>query len=122
MKRLFISTTGRQISLAIVEKELEKSSLVNQTATLEVPKPSENLSHAIEGHLVRYFRALGEDEPVSGLHGRILAEVERPLILATLHHTSGNQIKAAAILGVNRNTLRKKIRELKISTNRAEYR
>ena len=122
LKRLFISTTGRQISLAIVEKELEKSSSVNQRATLEVPKPSENLSHAIEGHLVHYFRALGEDEPVSGLHGRILAEVERPLILATLHHTSGNQIKAAAILGVNRNTLRKKIRELKISTNRAEYR
>tara|TARA_B100000963_G_scaffold24808_1_gene18601 strand:- start:593 stop:2023 length:1431 start_codon:yes stop_codon:yes gene_type:complete len=122
LKRLFISTTGRQISLAIVEKELEKSLWVNQKAPLEVPKPSENLSHAIERHLVHYFRALGEDEPVSGLHGRILAEVERPLILATLHHTSGNQIKAAAMLGVNRNTLRKKIRELKISTNRAEYR
>ena len=122
LKRLFISTTGRQISLAIVKKELEKSLLVNQEAILEVPKSSENLSHAVEGHLARYFRALGGDEPVSGLHGRILAEVERPLILATLHHTSGNQIKAAAILGVNRNTLRKKIRELNISTNRAEYR
>ena len=122
LKRLFISTTGRQISLAIVEKELEKSSSVNEKASLEVPKPSENLSHAIEGHLVRYFKALGEDEPVSGLHSQILAEVERPLILATLHHTSGNQIKAAALLGLNRNTLRKKIRELKISTNRAEYR
>ena len=122
LEQLFISTTGRQISLAFVEKELDKSSSVNQNATLEIPEPSENLSHAIEGHLVRYFRTLGEDEPVSGLYGRILAEVERPLILATLHHTSGNQIKAAAILGVNRNTLRKKIRELKISTDRAEYR
>ena len=121
LKRLFISTTGRQISVAIVEKELEKLSSVNQKASLEVLKPSENLSHAVEGHLARYFRALGGDEPVSGLHGRILAEVERPLILATLRHTSGNQIKAAAILGVNRNTLRKKIRELNISTNRAEY-
>ena len=106
----------------LVKKELEKSFLVNQKAKLEVPRPSENLSHAVEGHLARYFKALGGDEPVSGLHGRILAEVERPLILATLHHTSGNQIKAAAILGVNRNTLRKKIRELNISTNRAEYR
>ena len=122
LKRLFNSTTGRQISLTIVEKELEKSSSVNKKATLEVTKPSENLSHAVEGHLTRYFRALGGDEPISGLHGRILAEVERPLILATLHHTSGNQIKAATILGVNRNTLRKKIRELNISTNRAEYR
>ena len=122
LKQLFISTTGRQISLAIVKKELQKSLSVNQKAILEVPKSSENLSHAVEGHLARYFRALGGDEPVSGLHGRILAEVERPLILATLRHTSGNQIKAAAILGVNRNTLRKKIRELNISTNRAEYR
>ena len=122
LKQLFISTTVSQISLAIVKKELEKSLSVNQKAILEVPKSSENLSHAVEGHLARYFRALGGDEPVSGLHGRILAEVERPLILATLRHTSGNQIKAAAILGVNRNTLRKKIRELNISTNRAEYR
>ena len=122
LKQLFISTTGSQISLAIAKKELEKSLSVNQKATLEVPKSSENLSHAVEGHLARYFRALGGDEPVSGLHGRILAVVERPLILATLRHTSGNQIKAAAILGVNRNTLRKKIRELNISTNRAEYR
>ncbi len=122
MKQLFISTTGRQISLAIVKKELEKSLSVNQKAILEVPKSSENLSHAVEGHLARYFRALGGDEPVSGLYGQILAEVERPLIQVTLRHTSGNQIKAAAILGVNRNTLRKKIRELNISTNRAEYR
>ena len=122
LKQLFISTDGRQISLAIVKKALEKSSSVNQRAILEVPKSSENLSHAVEGHLARYFRALGGDEPASGLHGRILAEVERPLILATLRHSSGNQIKAAAILGVNRNTLRKKIRELNISTNRAEYR
>ncbi len=122
LKQLFISTTGRQISLAIVKKELEKSLSVNQKAVLEVPKSSENLSHAVEGHLARYFRALGGDEPVSGLHGRILVEVERPLILETLRHTSGNQIKAAAILGVNRNTLRKKIRELNISTNRADYR
>lgn len=122
LKQLFISTTGRQISLAVVEKELEKLLSVKQKAILEVSSPSENLSHAIEGHLARYFRALDGDEPDSGLYDRILAEVERPLILAMLHHTSGNQIKAAAILGLNRNTLRKKIRELNISTNRAEYR
>ena len=122
LKRLYISTTGRQISLAVVKKELEKSLLVKQEAFSELPRPSENLSHAVEGHLARYFKALDGDEPVFDLYDRILTEVERPLILATLHYTSGNQIKAAAILGLNRNTLRKKIRELNISTNRAEYR
>ena len=87
-----------------------------------MPKSSENLSDAVQGHLARYFKALDRDEPDTGLYDRILIEVERPLILATLHHTSGNQIKAAAILGLNRNTLRKKIRELNISTDRSEYR
>jgi len=52
--------------------------------------------------------------PAAGLHGRILKEVERPLISLTLEATRGNQIKAAQLLGVNRNTLRKRIRELDI--------
>ena len=122
LKRLFISTTSHQISLAVVEKEVEKSLSVKQKALVVASRPSENLSDAVEGHLARYFKTLDQDEPDSGLYDRILTEVERPLILATLHHTSGNQIKAAAILGLNRNTLRKKIRELNISTNRSEYR
>ena len=45
---------------------------------------------------------------------RVIREVERPLITLTLQATRGNQIKAAEVLGVNRNTLRKKIKELGI--------
>jgi two-component system nitrogen regulation response regulator GlnG len=56
--------------------------------------------------------------PPTGLHGRILQEVERPLIEKVLAVTRGNQLKAAAVLGVNRNTLRKKIRELDIEVTR----
>jgi two-component system nitrogen regulation response regulator GlnG len=52
--------------------------------------------------------------PASGLYDRVLREIERPLIAATLGATRGNQIKAAHLLGLNRNTLRKKIRELDI--------
>ena len=122
LKRLFILTAGRQISSATAEKELQKSKALNQETAIEFVNSSENLSDAVKGHLARYFTALDGDEPDCGLYNRIVAEVERPLILATLNHTSGNQIRAAAILGVNRNTLRKKIRELNISTNRAEYR
>ena len=79
MKRLFMSTTGRQISLTVVEKEIAKSLLVKQKALMEAPRASENLSHAVEGHLARYFRALDRNEPDFGLYDRILAEVERPL-------------------------------------------
>jgi two-component system nitrogen regulation response regulator GlnG len=56
--------------------------------------------------------------PTAGLYDRILFEVERPLILQTLSATRGNQIKAAEILGLNRNTLRKKIRKLNIQVVR----
>jgi two-component system nitrogen regulation response regulator GlnG len=52
--------------------------------------------------------------PAPGLFDRILREVERPLIALTLEATRGNQIRAAEVLGLNRNTLRKKIRELSI--------
>ena len=57
--------------------------------------------------------------PPAGLYGRILREVERPLIARVLSETRGNQLRAAALLGVNRNTLRKKIRELDIEVMRA---
>ena len=56
--------------------------------------------------------------PSNGLYSRVLHEMERPLISMTLAATRGNQIKAAEILGLNRNTLRKKIRELDIEVVR----
>jgi two-component system nitrogen regulation response regulator GlnG len=56
--------------------------------------------------------------PPPGLYQRILAEVEYPLVLASMTATRGNQIKAAELLGVNRNTLRKKIRELGVNVYR----
>ena len=52
--------------------------------------------------------------PMRDIYDRVIAEVERPLIQMTLAATRGNQIKAAAMLGLNRNTLRKKIRDLDI--------
>ncbi len=52
--------------------------------------------------------------PAAGLYDRVLREIERPLINLSLAATRGNQIRAAELLGLNRNTLRKKIRELDI--------
>jgi two-component system nitrogen regulation response regulator GlnG len=54
---------------------------------------------------------LAGPEPVD-LYQRVLEKVERPLLESVLEHTGGNQIRAAAVLGINRNTLRKKIVEL----------
>jgi two-component system nitrogen regulation response regulator GlnG len=65
------------------------------------------------------FRRVRRDLPPSGLYQRVLEEVEYPLILAALTATRGNQIKAADLLGLNRNTLRKKIRELGVTVYRS---
>jgi DNA-binding protein Fis len=78
-----------------------------------------SLSDAASYHLERFFKAHDGDLPASGLHRRILTEVERPLIEMTLQATGGNQIKAARVLGLNRNTLRKKIKILRISITSA---
>lgn len=66
------------------------------------------------------FAAALPGVPAAGLYDRLLAEFERPLILQTLQATRGNQIRAAAILGINRNTLRKKIQTLGIATGRGD--
>jgi len=60
------------------------------------------------------FRSFGGANPQVGLYHRVLHDLEAPLIAATLAWTRGNQIKAAEILGLNRNTLRKKIRDLNL--------
>jgi len=75
---------------------------------------AESLSETVERQLRRYFDSHGDALPAQGLYDRVLREVERPLISLTLAATNGNQVKAADLLGLNRNTLRKKIRELDI--------
>jgi two-component system, NtrC family, nitrogen regulation response regulator GlnG len=73
----------------------------------------------MEGYLAQYFASHGDGLPASGLYDRVLHEVEGPLVNATLAATRGNQIKAAELLGLNRNTLRKKIRDLDIRVIRS---
>jgi two-component system nitrogen regulation response regulator GlnG len=77
------------------------------------------LSMSVEHHLNALFRTHGEQLPPAGLYHRILREVEGPLLSAALAATRGNQIKAAELLGLNRNTLRKKVRDLDIRLMRS---
>ena len=72
------------------------------------------LTKTVENKLKSYFSSHEGVLPAAGLYQRVLREVERPLIILTLEASYGNQIKAAEILGLNRNTLRKKILDLNI--------
>jgi len=78
-----------------------------------------SLSLSVEHHLSALFKEFGEELPPPGLYHRILREIEYPLISAALAATRGNQIKAAELLGLNRNTLRKKVRDLDVRLMRA---
>ncbi|WP_018687881.1 nitrogen regulation protein NR(I) [Ahrensia kielensis] len=73
------------------------------------------IAQAVELNMQKYFNSFGDGLPPPGLYHRLLSELEYPLLMATLTATRGNQIKAADILGLNRNTLRKKIRDLGVS-------
>jgi len=99
------------INVDLVEAELAHSS---PGTAAEERADEESLSDAIERHLRNYFSAHRDGLPAAGLYSRILHEMERPLINLALEATRGNQLQAASLLGLNRNTLRKKIRELDI--------
>ena len=83
-----------------------------------VEETADGLETAVNRRLAGEFAAASPGLPAAGLYDRLLAEVERPLILQALSATRGNQIRAAAVLGINRNTLRKKIQTLGIRTGR----
>jgi two-component system nitrogen regulation response regulator GlnG len=78
----------------------------------EATAAQEQFVSGIERYIADLFRSFGDSPPPVGLYHRVLRDLEVPLIAATLSVTRGNQIKAAEILGLNRNTLRKKIRDL----------
>ncbi|MCH2546272.1 MAG: nitrogen regulation protein NR(I) [Alphaproteobacteria bacterium] len=72
---------------------------------------SESLQDMIEVHLRQYFLAHKGDLPATGLYERVLDSMEKPLLKVMMEQVEGHQLRAAEILGINRNTLRKKLRE-----------
>jgi two-component system nitrogen regulation response regulator GlnG len=97
------------ITPALIEQQLGQAG--QQQAGPAVPEDA-GLGEAIEQHLARHFASYGNVLPPDGLYDRILAEIERPLLRLTLAAVRGNQLKAARLLGINRNTLRKKLTDL----------
>ncbi|KRW93954.1 sigma-54 dependent transcriptional regulator [Paracoccus sp. MKU1] len=76
------------------------------------------LAQSVEMHLQRYFDLHGDELPPPGLYDRILREIEKPLLEIALDATGGNQLRCADLLGINRNTLRKKLTDLNIEVTR----
>ena len=116
IRRLAALYPQETIGENIIESELDQPAINLSNGESD---SEETLQGSVERHLTEYFQTFGEGLPPPGLYHRILREVENPLISAALASTRGNQIKAAELLGVNRNTLRKKIRELDIQIIRS---
>jgi two-component system nitrogen regulation response regulator GlnG len=115
IRRLVVTSPEEEIGRAEVEAVLG-----NQPAMepLKGGGEGERLSASVEKHLRRYFDLHGGLLPPPGLYQRILREMELPLIEIALDATGGNQAKCADLLGINRNTLRKKITDLDIRVTR----
>ncbi len=114
VRRIVVLYSEDVIAAPLVEEELKEARApVPEGAALD-----DSLAAVVSRHVERRFATAPRVDDVSELYLEVLHEVERPLILETLAVTRGNQLRAAHILGLNRNTLRKKIRELDIDVVR----
>ncbi len=98
----------------VIGSPIVEAELASAAPAASAGRPTESLGAAAERHLREFFSAHTHGLPSRGLYDRVVREIERPLIAISLEATRGNQIRAAELLGLNRNTLRKKIRELDI--------
>jgi DNA-binding protein Fis len=106
-----------EITIQVFEKQPSGGS----TSPPRVSPQKKTIDLALEEFMEHRLKNFVKQMKVSGgrnLHSMLLREIERPLISITLRETNGNQIQAAHLLGMNRNTLRKKIKELKIRVPR----
>jgi len=115
MRRLSALYSEEVIGLETIESELADA--------VQAPGPDPGnlglgsdvtLTDAVDRHLQAMFAAHGDRLPPDGMYDRVIAEVERPLLSLALGATRGNQLRAARLLGLNRNTLRKKIKDLDV--------
>ena len=113
VRRICALYADESITARIVDREL--SAHVSPTP-VEGPV---TLSTLVERHLMSLFAGEPDGLPPPGLYDRVLAEIERPLFQLTLAATRGNQVRAAEVLGLNRNTLRKRITDLGIARSKA---
>ena len=117
INRLVVLVSDDEISANHVEENLN---LIPSMNSDDLDTSNGKLSSSVERHIKRYFDLHGETLPPPGLYNRIMKEIELPLIALSLSATRGNQIKTSELLGINRNTLRKKIKDLDIVVTRSK--
>ena len=115
IRRLGLTSRAAEITASEVEQVLGAQP---DLEPMRASGNTEKLGASVERHLRRYFDLHGNMLPPAGLYARILREVESPMIEIALEATGGNQAKCADLLGINRNTLRKKITDLDIEVTR----
>ncbi len=113
LRRVCLMHTSENISDEILKMELEKFETMHKSLGGNNPE-KEDLAESIGQFLTRFFNSYDQDLPPDGIYQQFLPAFEGPVISRALSATNGNQIRAAKLLGLNRNTLRKKIREHKI--------
>ncbi|MFV0299429.1 MAG: response regulator [Paracoccus sp. (in: a-proteobacteria)] len=134
MRRLALTAARDEIAEAEAREALAQMPAADQPPRSEpratamqdrverMPRPGagtqSRLADSVEAHLQRYFDLHGADLPPPGLYDRILREIEKPLLEIALDATGGNQLRCADLLGINRNTLRKKLTDLNIEVTR----
>jgi two-component system nitrogen regulation response regulator GlnG len=116
LRRLAALCSADVIELATIESELADTAMESEpeSATRNPEGSDSTLGDAVDRHLQALFTAHGDQLPPDGLYERVISEVERPLLAQVLEATRGNQLRAARLLGLNRNTLRKKIKDLDV--------
>jgi two-component system, NtrC family, nitrogen regulation response regulator GlnG len=115
IRRLLVTASETDIARAEVEQVLGQQPSPEPLTGIN---EGDKLSASVARHLKRYFDLHGGQLPPPGVYQRILREVELPLIEIALDASAGNQAKCADLLGINRNTLRKKITDLDIRVTR----
>ena len=101
------------MAMASSKKPSRKKSKRVASHTVHVGTRSKLLSNLTDECLNSYFENLNGHKP-GDLYQLVIGEVERPLFRAVLMYTNGNQSEAAEILGINRGTLRKKLKDYKL--------
>lgn len=113
MRRLAVLAREDVISAGLIDQQLGQAARARDREVVR-DYADDSLSLAVQQHLLAYFESFGSALPPDGLHQRVLNAIEMPLLRAAMLAVRGNQIRAAKLLGINRNTLRKKLTDLAI--------
>jgi two-component system nitrogen regulation response regulator GlnG len=115
VRRLSALYSEEVIGVETIEAELADAvSAIEPAPQADATIADVSLADAVDRHLQVLFASHGDRLPPDGLYDRVISEVERPLLSLALGATRGNQLRAARLLGLNRNTLRKKIKDLDV--------